>query len=51
MPAKKPEPANKHEEEPAAPQQPKKGKNIIKKIGKKIAEKREEHMYKDEEWD
>ncbi|WP_022766542.1 class I SAM-dependent methyltransferase [Butyrivibrio sp. XPD2006] len=40
-----------HEEEPAAPQQPKKGKNLIKKIGKKIIEKREERMYKDEEWD
>lgn len=40
-----------HEEEPPAPQQPKKGRNLIKRIGKKIIEKREERMYKDEEWD
>ena len=40
-----------HEEEPPAPQQPKKGRNLIKRIGRKIIEKREEHMYKDEEWD
>ena len=39
-----------HEEEPAP--QPKKGsRNLFKKIGKKIIEKREERMYKDEEWD
>ncbi len=40
-----------HEEEPPAPQQPKKGRSLIKRIGKKIIEKREERMYKDEEWD
>lgn len=40
-----------HEEEPPAPQQPKKGRNLIKRISKKIIEKREERMYKDEEWD
>ena len=39
-----------HEEAPVE-QPPKKGKNIIKKIGRKIIEKREERMYKDEEWD
>ena len=39
-----------HEEEPA-PQPKKGGRNLIKKIGKKIIEKREERMYKDEEWD
>ena len=39
-----------HEEE-VVEQPPKKGRNIIKKIGRKIIEKREERMYKDEEWD
>ena len=39
-----------HEDAPVE-QPPKKGRNIIKKIGRKIIEKREERMYKDEEWD
>ena len=39
-----------HEDAPVE-QPPKKGRNIIKKISRKIIEKREERMYKDEEWD